>query len=147
MRVAIIGYSGAGKTTVAKALAGIFGSKPIDALDELLERLDADAPLVLDGIPRTVEELNEIDAKAPDGRGVTHVLYLLASSEIRLERMARMVTAGADPAQARDRMLRPADLKELRDFADNDGRVTVIDATRTRSEVLSSVLTAIGIRI
>jgi len=147
MRVAIIGYSGAGKTTLANALGGILGVRPIQELDDLWTPLAGTEPLILDGFPATVAELEQIDGKAPEGARVDHVLYLLASSDIRLERMARMVTAGADPAEARDRMLRAADLKDVRNLLEPTGRLTVIDASRSRSVVLASAFDALGIGI
>ena len=147
MRVAIIGYSGAGKTTLANALAGVLGIRPTQRLEDLWTPLGGSEPLILDGIPATVAELEQIDAKSPKGDGIDDVLYLMASAEIRLERIARMVTTGADPAQARDRMLRPADLKDVRDYLEFASRLMVIDATQSRSEVLASAFEVLGIRI
>lgn len=147
MRVAIIGYSGAGRTTLANAVAGVLGIRPIQLIEDLWTPLAGSEPLVLDAIPGSVAELEQIDAKSPNDAGIHSVLYLAASSEIRLERISRMVSAGADPARARDRMLRPADLKEVRDYLEAAGRLTVIDATRSRSDVLASALDALGIGI
>lgn len=147
MRVAIIGYSGAGRTTLANAVAGVLGIRPIQLIEDLWTPLAGSEPLVLDAIPGSVAELEQIDAKSPNDEGIHSVLYLAASSEIRLERISRMVSAGADPARARDRMLRPADLKEVRDYLEAAGRLTVIDATRSRSDVLASALDALGIGI
>jgi adenylate kinase family enzyme len=147
MRVAIIGYSGAGKTTLATAVAGVLGVRPIRMIEDLWAPLAGTDSLVLDGIPNTVAELEQLDATSPRGGSIDKVLYLMASSEIRLERMARMVTAGADPAQARARLLRPADLKEVRDYLEAAGRLTVIDATGSRSDVLSSALNALGLEV
>jgi adenylate kinase family enzyme len=145
IRVAIIGYSGAGRTTLANALAGVTCTPPIRDLDDLWTPLQGDDSVILDGLPRTVEECEQIDAKAPTGRGIDHVLYLQAAAEIRLDRVARMIVAGADPARARDRMLHPADLKRLRTHLEPTGRLTVIDASRSRSEVLVNALEILGI--
>jgi energy-coupling factor transporter ATP-binding protein EcfA2 len=127
MRVAIIGYSGAGRTTLANALAGVLGTHPIQAVEGLWAQLVGTEPLVLDGIPSTIDELEQIDHKALACHGIDHVLYLLASSEIRPERIARMVAAGTEPARARDRILNPADLKEVRRKLDSAGRLDVLD--------------------
>jgi len=145
IRVAIIGYSGSGRTTLANALAGVFFTPPVRDLDDLWVKLQRSEPLILDGLPRTVDELEQIDSKDPSGRGVDHVLYLEATSEVRLARIARMVSSGADPARARDRFLHPADLKHLRKHLERDDRLTVIDAGRSRSEVLVNAMDVLGI--
>src|SRR5690349_15772559 len=121
IRVAIIGYSGAGRTTLATALAGIECICPTRELDELWLPLQSSESLVLDGIPRTLDELEQIDAKAPAGGGISHVLYLEADAEVRLARISRMIVNGADPASARDRMLHPFDLKQVRKNLEHTG--------------------------
>jgi adenylate kinase family enzyme len=145
IRVAILGSSGAGRTTLANALAGVTCTPPIRDLDDLWTPLQGDGTVILDGLPRTAEECDQIDAKAPAGRGIDQFLYLHAAAEIRLDRVARMIVAGADPAQARERMLHPADLERLRKHLEPTGRLTVSDAARSRSEVLAAALAAIGI--
>jgi adenylate kinase family enzyme len=145
MRVAIIGGSGSGRTTLANTLGRMVFSRPVRDLADLWARTSEAEALVLDGIPDTVEELEKLDAKAPGGRSVDHVLYLRAPVEIRLERIARMVVVGADVARARDRMLHPADLDDLRTYLDGSDRLTIIDAARTRGEVLLDALEALGL--
>jgi adenylate kinase family enzyme len=145
MHVAIIGYSGAGSTTLANALAGVFGTPPIRALEDLWGPLGGTEPLVLDGFPNSLDELVLIDTTAPQGRGIEHLIYLMASEEVRLERVSRMVVAGANPAHARDRMLDPADLERVVHRAGSTARLTMIDASRSRSEVLLDALDALGI--
>lgn len=147
MRVAIIGFSGAGKTTLANALAGLAGTHPIQELDELWLPLYESGPLVLDGIPGTLEELAQIDVQALGKDGIEHILYLKAHAEVRIERVARMVIAGANPAKARDLMLHPAELEKVRRYLESTQRLTVIDATRSRSQVLQDALAALGIKI
>jgi adenylate kinase family enzyme len=147
MRVAIIGYSGSGRTTLATALAGVMGMRPIHDLDDLWVPLSGTGALVLDGIPSTLDELEQIEAKSPEGSGIDHAFYLQASAEIRLRRIARAVVAGSDPASPRNRMLRPVDLKLVRDRLDVAGRLTVLDATRTRTDVLADALDLLGIAI
>ncbi|MCW2857886.1 MAG: hypothetical protein JWR52_3501 [Marmoricola sp.] len=144
MRVAIIGYSGAGKTTVATALAGLVGARPIGVLDEMWKPLAGPEPLVLDGIPTTIEELEQLDAHAREGRPIEHILYLRAPSEIRIQRVARMVIAGANPRAARERMLHPAELAKVTRYLETTGRLAVIDATGSRTEVLAHALDAVG---
>lgn len=145
IRAAVIGYSGAGRTTLANALAGVSCTVPVRDLDDLWIPLQGHESLILDGIPRTIDELEQIDQKAPADRGINHVLYLQASADVRLARIARMVVAGAEPARARARMLHPADLKQLRTHLEPTGRLTVIDAGRSRSEVLADALAALGV--
>lgn len=145
IRAAIIGYSGSGRTTLANALAGLSFTRPVWNLDDLWGRPHGTEALILDGLPRTVEELEQIDAKGPAGRGLDRVLYLEASAEIRLARIAQKVVSGADPAVARDRILHPADLERLSTHLEPTGRLTVIDASRSRSEVLVEALESLGI--
>lgn len=143
IRVAIIGYSGAGRTTLANALAGIECISPTRDLEELWLPLQTGESLVLDGIPRSLDELEQIDAKAPSGGEISHVLYLETDAEVRLARMSRMIVNGADPASARDRMLHPFDLRQVRKNLEPTGRLTVIDGERSRSEVLADALDAL----
>jgi len=147
MRVAIIGYSGAGRTTLAHALAAVIGARTIHDLNDIWEPLAGTDGLVLDGIPSSIEELRQIDARAARGETIDRVLYLEASAELRLRRIARMIAAGTDPARARDRMLRAADLKKLRDHLDATGRLVHLDATSTRTQVLATALDSLGIAI
>lgn len=147
MRVAIIGYSGAGRTTLANALAGVLGARRIQVLEEAWMRPDGAEDLVLDGVPNTVAEFAHLDSHSGDAPGIDRVLYLRASSEIRLARIARMVVAGTRQAHVRDRLMHPADLEKARRYLDSTGRLTVIDAARSRTEVLADALDALGIRI
>ncbi|MFL6023592.1 MAG: hypothetical protein ACJ72O_09660 [Marmoricola sp.] len=147
IHVAVLGYSGSGRTTLANALAGLVGTRAVREIGELCDRLQSEGPLILDGIPGSLDELEQIDDKSPPDRPLQRVLYLQAPAEIRLERISRMVVAGADPARARERMLAPADLKHLRTRLEPTGRLSVIDATRSRSEVLADALEAIGLEV
>lgn len=142
MRIAIIGYPGAGKSTLANALAGVLKVRPTASFDELLEE---DETLVLDGLPETPEDLTRLDKLAP--HGLDRALFLDASAEIRLRRVSRMVVAGIDAAAARERMLRPPALRAVRTALDSSGRLTTIDANRSRTDVMASALEALGIRV
>lgn len=145
MRIAIIGYSGSGRTTLANALAGLLGVRPTHSLDELADTAGGTAPLILDGFPETLEELDRIDALAP--HGIDRVLFLDASAEIRLRRVSRMVAAGADAAAARAKMLRPPALRAVREFLASAGRLTMIDANGTRTDVMARAIDALGIQV
>lgn len=148
MRVAIIGYSGAGKTTLARVLAAQLGVHRTCRLEEASAVLGERSPvLVLDGIPTTVAELEQLDARSPTGAAVEHVLYLSASGEARLRRISRMAVAGVSSVPARNRMLEPSELDDLYRYLDRTGRLIVIDADGSRAEVVARALEALGVLI
>lgn len=146
MRVAILGYSGAGKTTLANALAGLLGVRPIASLDDPSLVVEDGTPLVLDGVPSTRDELEKLDVRAPNGAELEYFLYLKVAYEQRVQRVARTIVSGGDPASARRRMLNPAELEGLRRYLEPTGRLIVIDASRSRSDVLADVLGLLDIR-
>jgi adenylate kinase family enzyme len=146
MRVAILGYSGAGKTTLANALAGLLGVPAVVSLDDPALVLEAGATAILDGIPATLEELEKLDERAPAGAGIEHFLYLQVRQQVRVQRAAHGVVVAGDPAAARRRILYPAELETLRKQLESDDRLTTIDANGSRSEVLADVLDVLGIR-
>lgn len=147
MRVAIIGFSGAGKTTLADALAGQLGVRPTESLDEALCLVAEPGPVVLDSIPATLEELARIDAASPPDARIEHVLFLRAPYETRAERIARWIVASNDPTAVRRRMLHPIELQKVHGHLESSGRLVTIDASRSRSEVLADALASVGIRI
>lgn len=144
MRIAIIGYPGAGKTTLASALAGVVGVRPTRSLDDLAGA-DRAAQLILDGLPETLEDLARIDELVPDG--LDQVLFLDTAAEVRLRRVSRMVVAGTDAATARARMLRPPALRAVRAVLEASGRLTTIDANGSRTEVMAGALEVLGIDV
>lgn len=150
MRVAIIGYSGAGKTTLANALAGQFGVPPALSLNEARTCLEQGTALVLDGIPRTLDELLRLDANAPGDARIEHVLWLRAPHEIRVRRITERITgriiAGGGPAESRPQALHAADLQQVRKYLESSGRLITIDASGSRSDVLARALDALGVR-
>ncbi len=146
MRIVIIGYSGSGKTTLANALAGLLGVRPIASLDDPSLVVQDGTSLVLDGIPATLEELEKVDPRAPDGAEIERFLYLKANYEQRVQRVARTIVSGGDPAGARRRILHAVELETLRKHLEPTGRLIVIDAGRSRSEVLADALDLLDIR-
>ena len=142
IRVAVIGYPGAGRTTLANALAAVACVPPVRDLDDLWTALQAEESLVLDGHPRTLDELEQIEAKSGHGPGITHVLYLQADAEVRLGRIARAGISSDGPQRPH-----PVELKQVRTRLEKAGRLVVIDANRSRSEVLTDALRAVGLSV
>ncbi len=147
MRIAVLGYSGAGKTTLANALAGLLGVRPIASMDDPALVVEDGTALVLDGVPATLEELEKLDARAPDGAEIQYFVYLKADYDQRVQRIARTIVSGGDPAGARRRMLHPAEFETLRKHLAPIGRLITIDATRSRSDVLADVLATLDLRV
>lgn len=148
MTVAIIGYPGAGKSTLAMGLRGLLGGRTARHLKTAWDPSDDGGPVFLDGIPQNLADLDELIATSPDGNGVDRYVYLDVPLSLRIPRIARMVSAGlAEPAHARDRMLHPAEFALLLQSLEASGKLITIDARGSRSEIVNRVLDALDIRI
>lgn len=147
MRIAIIGLPGVGKTTLAQAIGGLLGVDPVDDLSKLDDGA-ADASLILDGIPGSIAEWEQLVTDL-GSRRLDHVLLLSTSLDLRVRRIGRLVSAGADAALERDRLLAgrqsEADLELLGDRIAETMPLTYFDTTDSRSDVLSRVLKVLGI--
>jgi len=147
MRIAIIGLPGVGKTTLAQAISGLLGVDPVDDLSQLDDGA-ADVSLILDGIPGSIEEWDQLVTDL-GSRPLDHVLLLSTSLDLRVRRIGRLVSAGADAALERERLLagrqREADLELLGDRIAETMPLTYFDTTDSRSDVLSRVLKVLGI--
>lgn len=147
MRIAIIGLPGVGKTTLAQAIGGLLGVDPVDDLSKLDDSA-ADDSLILDGIPGSIAEWEQLVTDL-GSRRLDHVLLLSASLDLRVRRIGRLVSAGADAALERERLLagrqREADLELLGDRIAETMPLTYFDTTDSRSDVLSRVLKVLGI--
>jgi adenylate kinase family enzyme len=147
MRIAIIGLPGVGKTTLAQAIGGLLGVDPVDDLSKLDDSA-ADDSLILDGIPGSIAEWEQLVTDL-GSRRLDHVLLLSTSLDLRVRRIGRLVSAGADAALERERLLagrqREADLELLGDRIAETMPLTYFDTTDSRSDVLSRVLKVLGI--
>lgn len=144
MRVAIIGQPQSGATTLARVLAVRLGVRAIDSVDELAALPASTASFVLDGIPRTLADLKELD-QAPCGGDLDHVLYLLAAFDVRAVRRARAAFAGAIPeGHSTDSLVLP-ELTVVAERLECRVPVTRIEANGTRTEALTAALAALGL--
>jgi energy-coupling factor transporter ATP-binding protein EcfA2 len=145
--VAIIGYPGAGKSTLTTGLSGLLHGRSVTSFEAVRGSPGDDRPVFLDGIPQSLAELAELLAQAPGG--VDHYLYLDTPLDLRISRIARMIAAGfASPASQRDRMLHPDDLDALLAHLESGAQLTTIDVGgTTRTDVLNRALDALDIGI
>lgn len=149
MIVAIIGYPGAGKSTLATGLSGLLGGRTVRSLEAAWSSAGTGESLLLDGVPRNVDELDQLIAHAGDGVRVDHYLYLDTPIDVRIERISRMIAAGfTEPADERDRMLHPDDLGLLLKHLESTGQLTTIKVGgRSRTDVLNAALDVLDVRI